>query len=158
MPSVPGLRSPYGKVGRLVYFGRMLDKIRLESAGKLPKDYIENLGTSKRTVFDTRCCEFLRVPYDELRRWTLEGASDEAVLERAEKAGGRRTDAECSMWNCFMAKRGWHDQADVVARLRLRVEESGLQGKPIETFFDYIDFDEGRDPVASKAWESVALD
>ncbi len=35
MPSVPGLRSPYAKVGRLVYFGRMLDKIRLHAAGRL---------------------------------------------------------------------------------------------------------------------------
>ena len=26
MPYVPGLHSPYDKVGRLVYFGRMLDK------------------------------------------------------------------------------------------------------------------------------------
>jgi len=26
MPRVPGLRNPYDKVGRLVYFGRMLDK------------------------------------------------------------------------------------------------------------------------------------
>jgi hypothetical protein len=158
MPSVPGLRSPYAKVGRLVFFGRMLDKIRLHSAGKLPADYIDNLGQQKRTVFDARCCEFLRVSYEEIRRWTLEGAADEAVLERAEKAGGRRTDGECSMWNCFMAKRGWHDRPDVSGRLRLRVAESGLEGKPIETFFDYIDFDEGRDPAAARAWESVSLD
>ena len=158
MPSVPGLRSPYAKVGRLVYFGRMLDKIRLQSAGKLPDDYIDNLGPAKPTVFDARCCEFLRVPYEDLKRWTLQGAGDEEVLERAEKAGGRRTDAECSMWNCFMAKRGWHDRAEVTARLRLRIAESGLQGRPIETFFDYIDFDEGRDPIAARAWESVALD
>ena len=42
---VPGLRSPYLKVGRLVYFGRMLDKIRLHAAGKLPEaDYGANLG------------------------------------------------------------------------------------------------------------------
>ena len=40
---VPGLRSSYDKVGGIVYFGRMLDKIRLNAADKLPKDY--NLGT-----------------------------------------------------------------------------------------------------------------
>ena len=28
MPNIPGLRSCYDKVGRLIYFGRMLDKIR----------------------------------------------------------------------------------------------------------------------------------
>ena len=44
MPAIPGLRSPYAKIGRLVYFGRMLDKIRLHAAGQLPPDYVANLG------------------------------------------------------------------------------------------------------------------
>lgn len=44
MAHVPGLRSPYAKVGRLVYFGRMLDKIRLYAAGQLPAEYVANLG------------------------------------------------------------------------------------------------------------------
>ena len=39
MPNIPGLRSCYDKVGRLIYFGRMLDKIRLHAAGQLPPDY-----------------------------------------------------------------------------------------------------------------------
>lgn len=33
----PGLRSPREEVEGLVYFGRMVDKIRLEQAGKLPR-------------------------------------------------------------------------------------------------------------------------
>ena len=44
MTPVSGLRSPYDKVGRLGYFGRMLDKIRLHAAGRLPPDYVANLG------------------------------------------------------------------------------------------------------------------
>jgi hypothetical protein len=40
---VPGLRSLYEKVGGIVYFGRMLDKIRLHASGRLPEGY--NLGT-----------------------------------------------------------------------------------------------------------------
>ena len=44
MPHVPGLHSCYAKVGRLVYFGRMLDKIRLYAAGQLPAEYVANLG------------------------------------------------------------------------------------------------------------------
>jgi hypothetical protein len=35
---IPGLRSPSVMVGGLVDFGRMLDKIRLAAAGKLPAD------------------------------------------------------------------------------------------------------------------------
>ena len=36
--------------------------------------------------------------------------------------------------------------------LQERIREYGLAGKTIETGFDLIDYDEGRDPVAAKAW------
>ena len=155
MPNVPGLRSPYIKVGRIVYFGRMLDKIRLHEAGKLPDDYVDNLGDEKPGVFDYRCCRFLRVPFRDIRHRTLEGGSDDEILEWAEAKGGKRQDDECVVWNSFMMKRGWHDQPDNVSRLRFRVKEAGLQDKPIQTFFDFIDFDEGRDPVGARLWENV---
>jgi gluconokinase len=146
---VPGLRSPYAKVGRIVYFGRMLDKIRLHAAGKLPPaDYAANLGKG----FDIRCCSFLRVDYDELKRRTLEGdLGDLALLQWAEQRGGARTDEECEIWNGFMMKRCWRDPG--AATLAKRIAESRLEGRPIMTMFDYIDFDEGRDPVTSRAWE-----
>ena len=38
---IPGLRSPYDTVGGIVQFGRMLDKIRLHAAGKLPAAWVE---------------------------------------------------------------------------------------------------------------------
>lgn len=151
MPLVPGLRSPYAKVGRLVYFGRMLDKIRLHAAGKLPVgDYASNLGKG----FDGRCCAFLRINYDELKQHVLSsGATDDQVLDWAENRGGRRPDEDCELWNGFMMKRGWRDAgAETLAR---RIKESGLEDKTILTMFDYLDFDEGRDPVAAKAWEKV---
>ena len=34
-----GIRSPSAKVGGLVYFGRMLDKIRAHEKNELPPDY-----------------------------------------------------------------------------------------------------------------------
>jgi gluconokinase len=148
MSLVPGLRSPYAKVGRLVYFGRMLDKIRLHAAGQLPvDDYAANLGKG----FDLRCISFLRVNYDELKARTLAGGStDEQLLAWAHERGGARTDEECEIWNGFMMKRGWRDVgADILAK---RIRESHLEDKTVLTMFDYIDFDEGRDPVAAKAW------
>jgi carbohydrate kinase (thermoresistant glucokinase family) len=132
-----------------VYFGRMLDKIRLHAADKLPlADYSANLGKG----FDGRCCNFLRIDYEELKARTLAGDfNDSELLQWAEQRGGRRTDEECETWNGFMMKRGWRDSvANLVAR---RVAESRLHDRPIMTMFDYIDFDEGRDPVASRAWE-----
>jgi gluconokinase len=148
MSTVPGLRSPYSKVGRLVYFGRMLDKIRLHAAGTLPVDeYVANLGKG----FDLRCCNFLRVPYDELKARTLAGgATDEQLLAWAHERGGARTDEECEIWNGFMMKRGWRDPgAEMLAK---RIAEGHLEDKTVMTMFDYIDFDEGRDPVAAKPW------
>lgn len=142
MPSVPGLRSAYDKVGRLVYFGRMLDKIRLHAAGKLPSDYQPNLGSAMPAGFDGRCCRFLRVNYDDLKARTLAGGTDDEILRWAEQIGGVRTDEECEVWNAFMTKRGWRDAR--TALLRQQVVEYGLSGKPVETTFDLFDFDEGR--------------
>jgi carbohydrate kinase (thermoresistant glucokinase family) len=148
MAHVPGLRSPYAKIGRIVYFGRMLDKIRVHAAGRLPADYVANLGKA----FDGRCCSFLRVNYDELKGRVLEGdLSDLQLLHWAEQRGGARSDEECEVWCGFMMKRGWRDPAaEILAR---RIAESRLESKPIITMFDYLDFDEGRDPTKSRAWE-----
>ena len=154
MSHVPGLRSPYVKVGRIVYFGRMVDKMRLHAVGKLPAEYVGNLGDATPGMFDTRCCQFLRIRYDDLKSQVLStGVSDEQALAWAEERGGRRKDEECTVWNGFMIKRGWRDVA--VSRLAQRIKESGFEHHTILTMFDYIDYDEGRDPVASRSWESV---
>ncbi|MEI7550777.1 MAG: DUF5069 domain-containing protein [Verrucomicrobiota bacterium] len=147
MPTVPGLRSPYAKVGRLVYFGRMIDKIHLQARGALPADYLANLGQG----FDLRCCDFLRVPYADLKAQALAGGQTEAaLLDWALERGGPRGDEECEVWNGFLMKRGWRDAgAEILAR---RIREGQLEGQPIMTMFDYLDFDEGRDPVAAKSW------
>jgi carbohydrate kinase (thermoresistant glucokinase family) len=151
MPNVPGLRSPYAKVGRIVYFGRMLDKIRLQAAGTLPPDYIANLGKG----FDDRCVNFLRINYDDLKARVLTGdLNDAQLLAWAEQRGGGRTDEECEVWSGFMMKRGFRDEA--AETLAKRIRESRLEGRPITTMFDYLDFDEGRDPVTSRAWEQRA--
>jgi gluconokinase len=150
MSIVPGLRSPYSKVGRLVYFGRMLDKIRLHAAGKLPADeYAANLGIG----FDGRCCTFLRIRYEDLKAKVLSGASDDEVLAWAEQQGSRRSDEECVIWNGFMMKRGWRDAG--AQNLASRIKESRLESKTILTMFDYIDYDEGRDPMATRPWETA---
>jgi len=153
MSHVPGLRSPYAKIGRLVYFGRMLDKIRLHASGRLQPaaDYVPNLGKG----FDGRCCNFLRVNYEELKARTLGGDLDDTqLLVWCEQRGGARTDEECEVWNGFMMKRGWRDAgAEILAK---RIRESALESRPVMTMFDYIDFDEGRDPVQARAWESVS--
>ena len=83
---VPGLRGPGEKVGGIVYFGRMLDKIRLDAAGRLPPGY--NLGTEDWTFYDARCTRFLGVDYARFRERALLGGSDETCC-----AGVSRQDA-----------------------------------------------------------------
>ena len=133
------IRSPYATTLSIVYFGRMLDKIRLHAQHLLPQDYIANLGDG----FDKRCADFLHVSYAEIRDQVLIGHSDEAVLEWCCVHGRRPSEEEIEVWNEFMRKRGWNDVAS--SRLRERLAEGGFQDRTdIHTFFDFIDLDEGR--------------
>ncbi|MDX2185664.1 MAG: gluconokinase, GntK/IdnK-type [Opitutaceae bacterium] len=150
MPYVPGLRSPYAMVGQLVYLGRMLDKIRLQSAGKLPPEYQANYGEAKPLVFDARCCRFLGVRHEHLVSLTAHGAVDEDILREVERVSGPKDADACMFWNRFITKIGWRDDRSEV--LATRVRESRLEGRGIETFFDLIEADEGRDPHGSKPW------
>lgn len=147
MPFVPGLRSCYSLVGGLVYFGRMLDKVRLHSIGKLPADYHGNIGIG----FDGRTCGFLGISYEALKTRVLAGGCDEDILAWAYQQGGPRSDDDRYRWNRFMMKVGWRDDRTPI--LLDRIAAYGLSGKPVETFFDINEFDEGRDPVATRAWD-----
>jgi len=141
---IPQLRSPHDTVGGIVYFGRMIDKIRLHAAGQLPADYIENLGGG----FDERILNFLRVSYADVVRETLTGKSDEEVLAWCLENGRQPLEEEIEVWNEFMRKRGWNDAA--TERLVFRKAEGGYEKRDdIQTMFDYIDLDEGRDPANS---------
>jgi len=153
MPHVPGLRSCYDKVGRLIYFGRMLDKMRLHAEGRLPADYVPLLGDAQFYTLDGRCCRFLGVPYADIKARVLEGGGDDEILAWAHARGAARTDEECHVWNRFIAKLGWRDERSSV--LPQRLKDSGLEGRPIETLIDHIEYDEGRDPVAERAWERI---
>jgi gluconokinase len=138
---VPNLRSCHEKTGGIVYFGRMIDKIRLHAAGELPAEYHENLGGG----FDERCLKFLRVDYPALVERVKKGGTDEEFLAWAMERGGKRGDEEIEVWNEFMRKRGWNDAMS--ERLKFRLEELGCPERTdIQTFFDFIDLDEGRDP------------
>lgn len=137
--NVPGLRSPSDPIEGIVYFGRMTDKIRLHHAGKLPPDYQSNLGAG----FDERCVHFLRISYQALVDRVKEGGTDEQIFAWALSDGQRPDDEQIEVWNGFMRKRGWNDEASPT--LARRKEEGGFSDRAdIQTFFQYIDADEGR--------------
>ena len=128
----------------LIYFARMLDKIRLKSRGELPPDYFTGVDEDP-TMFDARCTRFLAVNYDELVERTLKGGSDEEILEWCFERGRRPSDEEISIWNAFLIKRGWRDDAS--PDLQAAKERSGFGDRDgIQTWVDLHDVEEGRLP------------
>ena len=130
---VPGLRRDDEMVAGLVFFGRMLDKIRLKAAGRLPPGYFT--GTADRTRFDARCCTFLRVPYEKLVARVLQGGTDKEVLQWCYRNHYKPSLDEIEIWNGFMTKRGWRDSGS--AELEAAKSECGFKDRPdIQTWFD----------------------
>src|SRR5215471_20357 len=122
--------TDYIETKGLIYFARMLDKIRLKAAGKLPPEYFT--GVEDPTHFDARCTRFLGVYYDELAERTLQGGSDEEIL----------------VWNAFLRKRGWRDEAS--EELAESKKEAGFANRDdIQTWLDLHDAEEGRTPAVS---------
>ena len=143
MPIVPGLRSPYDTVNGFVYFPRMLDKIKLHADGKLHADFVNNLGKA----FDDRCCQYLGVQYENLKNWVLANsqASNEDAFTWVQSQGRKLSSNDIDIWNSFMTKRGWRDEANET--LQRRLKENGLSADAgVDTMFDYIEVDEGRAP------------
>jgi gluconokinase len=140
------LRSPYVKIAGIYYLARMIDKIRVHAAGQLPAEFQANLGTG----FDGRALSFLWIEYPALVDRVKQGGTDEEIVEWAFTQGRRPSAEEIEVWNDFMRKRGWNDEA--AERLAQRKAENGFQSRDdIRTMFDYIDADEGRDPKVTFA-------
>ena len=140
MPAIPGLRSPYDLVEGLVHFGRMIDKIRLHAAGRLPADYHHALGNGHDRVL----CSFIQIAYVRLREHVLENpaATDAELLDWAYQNGRRLVPIDLVVINGFLSKRGWRDQS--APNLPAWLAKSGLPPDAAQTNFDYIELDEGR--------------
>ena len=138
------IRSPRETVGGIFVFGRILDKIRyFAREGKLPDGYHLGFIEGSRT-FDDRVCRFLGVSFEDLTKRTLEGGTDEEILEWCFQTSGRKpTPEQIEIWNGFMFKRGWRDAAS--AGLQKQKDEAALGHRDdILTFFDLMDAEEGR--------------
>jgi gluconokinase len=137
------VRSPGAKVGGIVYFGRMLDKIRVHAKGELPGEYQQNLGER----MDRRCADLLQIEYADLVERMKEGGTDDEILGWCFSKGRKPADREIYVWNEFMRKRGWNDE--LTETLIRRKKEAGMAGRSeIRTMFDFIDADEGR-PISA---------
>lgn len=133
------LRSPCEKVGGLVYFGRMVDRIRAHANGELPAECQANLGKG----LDEHCVNFLGVSYDLVVQYVNEGLSEGAILQSCFGMGHRPSEAEIYMWNEFMRKRGWNDEVSETLEDEKK-KGAMLSRSEIQTVFQFIDADEGR--------------
>ena len=134
-------RSPNEKTRGMMYFPRMLDKIRFHARGELHEDYQKNLGAVKAA--DGVCCNFLRVHYRDLRERVQQGGTDGEILDWCFEKGRRLNEGDLVVWNGFASKLGWHDFATPVLEEAKR--KHGIADRTdIVTIPDLIDFDEGR--------------
>lgn len=134
-------KSPKETVAGLMYFPRMLDKIRLHSQRKLGPDYHENLGAARSG--DGMCCNFMRVEYGALRERVIAGGTDEEILDWCYTSGRRLNEGDLIVWNGFISKLGWNDFA--APFLEEAKQQSGIAHRTdIATVPDLIDFDEQR--------------
>ena len=134
-------KSPTEMTSGMMYFPRLLDKIRLHARGELGEDYHRNLGNAKAA--DGICCNFLRVNHSALRERVIAGGTDEQILEWCFENGRRLNDGDLIVWNGFISKFGWRDFATPVLK-RLKSQHGIEHRDDIVTIPELIDFDEGR--------------
>src|SRR5438552_1447600 len=83
------IRSPRDPVGGIAVVGRILDKIRVNARdGRLPDGYHLGIIPGKR-MFDDRVCRLLGVDFEALSKRTLQGGTDEEILEWCFQNGHR---------------------------------------------------------------------
>ena len=134
-------KSPKEMTNGVMYFPRMLDKIRMHLGSELHDDYKENFGTPQTA--DSALCNFLRIHHCDLIERVKQGGSDEEILEWCFEKGRRLNEGDIRVWNGFISKLGWRDP--VTPRLEQRKEQAGIGHRDdIQCIQDLIDWDEQR--------------
>ena len=131
-------RSPYEKLGGYVHLARLIDKARLHRQGLLD-------GYNYKTVgFDKHLLAFLKLDPDRFEETANRLESDDAILEWIAQNGARHSPEQIEQWNEAMIARH-PDTAVKRARFLHVLKEAGGEGRQdIRTYFDLIEFDEGR--------------
>ena len=139
--------SDHVKTRGVVYFARLVDKIRLHAVGQLPADYVTHLGFADSTSFDARFCRFWGLDYEAIKIRTLKGGTAEEIFDDIFGARQPLNVEQVFVWNLFLLKRGWRDSGTpgVVAGK----QAAGFATRAdIHTYVDLHDAEEGRQPFA----------
>ncbi len=132
------LRSPYEKLGGYVHLPRLIDKAKLHRKGLLN-------GYNYKTVgFDKHLLAFLKIDPDAFEEAANRLDDDAAILPWVTERAVRHQAEAIEEWNEAMISRH-PDTAAKKARFVHFLKEAGGDGrKDIRTYFDLIEFDEGR--------------
>jgi hypothetical protein len=131
-------RSPYAKLGGYVHLPRLIDKAKLHRQGLLN-------GYNYKTVgFDKHLLAFLKLNGDAFEEAANRLGEDAAILNWVQENGEKHSPEATEQWNGAMISRH-PDTAAKKARFLHFLKQSGGEGrKDIRTYFDLIEFDEGR--------------
>jgi Domain of unknown function (DUF5069) len=131
-------RSPYEKLGGYVHLPRLIDKARLHRKGLLN-------GYNYKTVgFDKHLLAFLELNPDDFEEVANRHRDDHLVLAWVQQNGAKHSSEAIEQWNQAMISRH-PDTAAKKARFLYFLKEAGGDGRSdIKTYFDLIEFDEGR--------------
>jgi len=140
MSSIIYPRSPRETMDGWMYLPRYIDKIRLHLAGKLHADYQENFGTG----FDGLWLKYAGVKHEQMIDVVKKSVTDGEICDWV-RHNVKKSPAEKAAHAKDMTSRPLAGDAEAVARLKLRKEQSGIPHRDeIKTFVDYIDADEKR--------------
>ncbi len=131
-------RSPYDRLGGYVHLPRLIDKAKLHRKGLLN-------GYNYKTVgFDKHLLAFLKLNPDAFEEAAHRLENDDAILQWIEENGAKHSPEAIEEWNEAMISRHPDTAAKKARFLHFLKEAGGADRRDIKTYFDLIEFDEGR--------------
>ncbi|MGZ5553834.1 MAG: DUF5069 domain-containing protein [Chthoniobacterales bacterium] len=142
--------SDYVPTKGVIFFARMLDKLRLKEQGLLPGDY-NYAGCPVWGCFDARFCRFFGVDAQQLVERVRAGGTDEEILDWCFEKFGRPNEEKIQFWNSLVVKHGWRDESSQELEDVKKANGFGDRAD-VQTWVDFHDVDEGRTPRANNSF------
>lgn len=134
-------RSPRETMDGWPHLPRYIDKIRLHLAGKLHADYQPNYGTRG---FDKSWLDAAGVTHEQMVGVVKNSITDGEVCDWVRRTV-KKPAADKSALLARLLDYPKADDADGIARLKMRKEQAGLSHRDdIKNFVDFINADEKR--------------
>ena len=131
-------RSPYERLGGYVHLPRLIDKAKLHRRGLLN-------GYNYKTVgFDKHLLAFLKLDPDAFEEAVNRIDNDEGILTWIMEKGAKHSPEAIEEWNQAMISRAPDSPVKKARFLHFLKESGGADRKDVRTYFDLIEFDEGR--------------